>query len=73
MKRKRGWTDWNVGLWIANDEPLYREAKAAIRFTKNRELAAKRLLERLTISGMTHTPDGARYTVTSIRKALAGL
>lgn len=70
---KKGWTAWNVALWIANDEGLYLTAKDAIRYTKTRGEAARVMLDNLNQSGITHTPDGAHYTITSIRAAMRGL
>jgi hypothetical protein len=49
------WSQWNVSLWINNDEGLYNLA---------------RMLEDLNGCGITQTPDGARYTVTSIKHAM---
>lgn len=59
---------WNVALWVGNDEPLYRRAVELKRkFGVAR--AAHKLLDELP----ERTPDGYRYTVTSLREALAGL
>jgi hypothetical protein len=72
-----------VTLWILNDEGLYRMALDCIKqyrhwscFTRSmtpRERAAHAMLDRLNMAGITHTPDGAKYTVTSIRAAMVGL
>lgn len=63
------WTAWNVSLWINNDEWLYRLAQRMVRHC-TRDGAASRMLEELHAMGITHTPDGARYSKTSIRKAM---
>ena len=67
---------WNVALWIANDEGLYRLALDCIRQTGTRAEAARAMLEALS-GGREHiiptTPDGAPYTVKSIQHAMRGL
>ena len=62
----------NVTLWILNDEGLYRTALAFTR-RYHRPLAARLMLDVLVEAGITHTPDGAKYTVTAIRAAMVGL
>lgn len=69
----KNWNHWNVGLWIGNDEGLYSAAREFIRCADNRKHAAECLLRYLASAGHTKTPDGAPYTVTSIRAALRGL
>ena len=54
-----GWKNyqtWNVGLWLQNDEPLYRLARIY------RVRSYTRLATQLARSGLTHTPDGVSYT-----------
>lgn len=60
---------WNVALWIANDEGLYREALALVKRYRNRNVAARHLLAALPPT----TPDGYRYTLRSVREALRDL
>lgn len=67
------WTLWNVSLWFANDEGLYRMAKDALLWTRTKDQAAARILQELTEAGITQTPDGAKYTKTSVRYALRDL
>lgn len=69
----KNWNHWNVALWFANDESLYRMALRAIRRAGNRDQAARDLLRELADADMTVTPDGARYTLTAVRAALVGL
>lgn len=65
------WNCWNVALWIANDEPLYRLALDCKRNRTKQGLGAARLFQELV--GDTHTPDGARYTHKAVEAALVGL
>lgn len=59
------WAQWNVSLWLNNDEGLYR---SMMYYKKRYGMAAgaRRLLEELP----QRTPDGARYTLTGIRGAM---
>lgn len=68
----RNWTQWNVSLWINNDEALYRVAKMLVRI-HGKQRAAERLLQDLNDNGIHETPDGAKYSVTAIRAALVGI
>ena len=64
------WNAWNVSLWIANDESLYSFALRCIDENPNLQVAARAFRDGI---GVTRTPDGAKYTQTSVRHALAGL
>lgn len=64
----KNWNHWNVALWITNDEGLYRRAVELIR-EQGEDAAARTLLEELP----RHTPDGAPYSITTVRAALRGL
>lgn len=70
----RSWSQWNVSLWLNNDESLYRMMVRAYGWgRRTKEQAAKLMLECLRQQGVNETPDGARYTVTAIRAAMVGL
>lgn len=68
----KNWNHWNVALWLNNDPSLY----SVVRYYKdecpnNLNAAARRILDDLTKDcGLTHTPDGAPYTLTAIRAAI---
>ena len=63
------WNCWNVALWIANDEGLYRAALDAKRRHKTRGGAVRELLNDLP----RNTPDGGRYTFKAVSTALVDL
>jgi len=65
----KNWAHWNVALWLANDEPLYRMARGFLASAINRDLAVQGLLHCLP----EKTPDGARYNKTNVRAALRDL
>ena len=68
------WNHWNVSLWIGNDEVLYQMAKDYVRRCRTLNEAAIAILHHLNVdAGITHTPDGAKYTKTSIRAAITDL
>ena len=72
------WNCWNVALWIANDEGLYRAALECKRRPRTdgrpptRYQTARRFLREVVGEG-TRTPDGARYTFKAVRAALEEL
>jgi hypothetical protein len=61
----KNWNHWNVSMWINNDEGLYRLAQACIT-GNNRKEAAELMLKFLP----EKTPDGAPYSVTTIKAAM---
>lgn len=67
------WTAWSVSLWINNEEPLYRLAQRCVRRSRNRDEAAALMLEDLHEAGLYQTPDGAKYSKSTIKKAMRGL
>jgi aspartate/methionine/tyrosine aminotransferase len=66
------WAQWNVSLWVNNDQGLYTMAKRYAKYQPRRD-AAKQFLKDLNDSQVFKTPDGARYTVTSLIKAMRGI
>jgi len=73
----KNWNHWNVSLWINNDEGLYRLAQRCLNQAKamgsSRDTAARDMFGELTQTGDFATPDGAPYSVSSIRAAMVGM
>ena len=69
----KNWNHWNVSLWINNDEGLYSMALSMVRSYANKPRAADIMLQELSTLGITETPDGAPYSVSSIRAAMVGM
>ena len=73
----KNWNHWNVSLWLNNDENLYSSMLSWVECTNNRDKAARAFYYALTSGDfgtrITHTPDGAPYSISSIRAAMVGL
>lgn len=73
----KNWNHWNVSLWINNEEGLYNMARDAVMHARNvkapKEIAAGLMLSNLKSAGITHTPDGAPYSISSIHAAMVGM
>jgi hypothetical protein len=69
----KNWNHWNVSLWLNNDYAWYTAMLECIRFYKNRDAAARAMLSALRAGGHAKTPDGAPYSITTIRAAMRGL
>lgn len=64
---------WNVSLWINNDQSLYNEAQYHIETLPTKDDAAYSMLLILEGQGITHTPDGVKYSKNAIRAAMVGM
>lgn len=64
------WEDWNVALWLNNDESLYNTlchyAELAAYMTISHSDALKSLLAALP----DQTPDGAEFSAESVKPML---
>ena len=65
----KNWNHWNVSLWINNDEALYRLAKDCISRAGNKDKGAVLFMGYCPNA----TPDGANYSVSSVRAAMVGM
>lgn len=64
----RSYNAWNISLWIHNEEWIYRLAQETKdNFPKS---CAKLVLEQLKIDYGNKTPDGVKWTLLNVRKAL---
>lgn len=67
----KNWNHWNVSLWINNDEGLYNTAMYCLKMGKTKPIAAMYFMRELDEQGITHTPDGAPYSYTTVRASLS--
>ena len=63
------WNQWNVALYVANDYGLYTLAKRCYRETGSIEAAAEQMLRKVP----ARTPDGAPFTITALKGAIAAV
>lgn len=66
-------SQWNQSLWINNDEGLYHEARRCVQGSHNKETAVEYFLMTMTELGMTHTPDGYKWSKAGVRAAMVGM
>lgn len=66
----KNWNHWNVSLWLFNTESRYRLVEQSLKYEKNKDDAARRILRYV---GEETTPDGAPYSFSSVRAALVGI
>jgi len=65
----KSWNQWNVSLWINNDQGAYSDAYSLVKqygVAKAANILAK------TYEGQS-TPDGGRYNRTAIYNAIADI
>lgn len=62
----RNYSYWNVWYWLRNNEDYTKRTEEAIRSLRDKDKAARYLLEQLPIT----TPDQVRFTFRNIREAL---
>lgn len=61
---------WNVALYLFNDYGLYTMMREQVKAAPTLEVAADNIVDELRQNGVEHTPDGYRFTRTSVRLAL---
>ena len=63
----------NIRLWLVGDPYMRLLTHRAIRQCNGKSAAAHTLRDMLNDLGITHSPDGAKITYTSVRKAITWL
>lgn len=66
----KNWAYWNIARWLRYDAGLYYLMRDALRTSRSRDATARAILAELHAAGVTHTPDGARYSLAAIRAAM---
>ena len=64
----KNYNHWNVNLYLQNDYHLYKMISRLVAGTRTKDEVAQYLLDFLP----SHTPDGVKYSFSSIRAALMG-
>ena len=62
-----------IRLWLVGDPYMRMLTHRMIRQCINKSAAAHALFDALFDMGVTHSPDGAKITYTSVRKAITWL
>lgn len=61
----KNYSQWNQSLWLNNDEGLYRMMQEHVNACSGGK-TAQNILDELVDSGMTHTPDGVKWSKAGI-------
>lgn len=62
---------WTVFLWLNNDYVLYQMMLEHVKnCSGSKTKAAQNMLDELNGMGITHTPDGVKYTKSAITAAM---
>ena len=69
----KNWNHWNVSLWLNNDETLYQMMRDAINRHRGKRGAKSAAAYSLLGLLPERTPDGAPYSVSSIRAAMSDM
>lgn len=68
----KNYNQWNVSLWLNNDEHLYCLMKDACRNSKRKEAVDYVYNTLLEMVGES-TPDGVKWSKAGIRAAMVGI
>ena len=69
----QNWTHWTVSLWIKNNDSLNDTARQCIEANSTRADAVEEFIKIMKESGVTETPDKAKYSKSSVRAAMVGM
>ncbi len=64
----RSWNAWNASMWISNDYDL----EITKRQLKDEGMSDTRIIKELSYLVGTRTPDGAKFTQSTIRDFVKG-